>query len=61
MNLNKSIRKIQFIPEFPKMIWLGENSLYEKAIFIRNYTQFNVMIDQLSYELNKRNYYQEIG
>lgn len=59
MKLNHKKRKIKLFDEFPKMLWLGDESLYEKAIFIRNYDQFNFMIDELSFQLNKRKYYEQ--
>lgn len=44
-------RKIKLRREFPKMLWLGEYSLYEKAIFTKNYNEFLYVINQFSDEL----------
>ena len=42
--------------DFPKMIWLGDEGLYEKVIFIRNPRQFTYMIEELSYYLHRNNF-----
>ncbi len=37
--------------DYPKMLWLGENNMHDKAIFIRNSNQFDYLIDKLTHEL----------
>lgn len=39
------------------MLWLGDYSIYEKALFIRNEYQFINLIDQLSFELTQMEQY----
>jgi len=56
-NENESFK---ILPEtqFPKMLWLDDQSIYEKAIFIKNYNQFIFMIEELSFALHKNNNYE---
>ena len=52
INLNRS-------KNFPKMIWLGDESLYEKAIFIKDHNQFMFMINELSCALHTNYKYEQ--
>lgn len=53
MKKSNYLKRNKITRNFPKMIWLGDQSLYDKAIFIKDYNEFLYLIDELSYILTK--------
>jgi len=45
--------------EFPKMVWLGNNSLFERAMFVENDSDFVYLIGNISYLIRMEDYYEQ--
>ena len=47
---------IIFNSNFPRMLWLGDQGLFEKALFIKDLGEFFFLMDELTYAIRRNNY-----